>query len=239
MIRLRSTVLLLAGLSLTACSHPAATAPADPKAALAASLAGLTAGNYRYTIAMPDVRIAGTTDLAHAAATRTTTFSDPDGEVIDEVVIGPDKYSRTSRTRRDARWEHLDLARIPEAAARHGLAVTKPDRTGATNLLSAVETATMDGSTVRGTLAVTGMIGGGIALQPVERRLEGRPAFTATLDAQGRLGRLVVDLPAGTVPPEPAGTWTLEISGYGSAPAPEPPTPTREAPEDLYETMGS
>jgi len=239
MIRLRSTALLLAGaLSLAACSQPAAPAPADAKAALTASTAGLTAGNYAYTVVIGDMRVTGITDFAGAGAAWTTTLSDPERQVIDELVIGQDKYSRTNRNA-DTRWEHLDLSRMPEAAERYGLTITEPDRTGATQLLGMVEKATADGSTIRGTLAVTGVISGGVTLQPLELRLAGRPTFAATLDGQGRLSRLVVDVPAGTAPPEPAGTWTLDITGYGSTPPPARPTPIKEAPEDRYEIAGA
>ncbi|MGW4946694.1 hypothetical protein ACWEOZ_34485 [Actinoplanes sp. NPDC004185] len=201
------------------------------------SIVGLTAGNYAYTVALNDMQVTGTTDFPHASAARTTTFTGAEPEVIDERVIGTDKYSRKNR---NAPWEHLDLSRMPEAVARQGLTITKPDRTGATQLLGLADTATMDGLTIRGTLAVTRTIGGGIATQPLESRLEGaRPTFTATVDAQGRLSRLVVDVPAATAPPEPAGTWTLDITGYGSTPAPERPTPIKEAPEDRYETTGA
>jgi hypothetical protein len=238
MIRLRYTALLLAGgLSLAACSQPVAPTPADPKAAVTASLAGLTAGNYAYTVAMGDMQVTGTTDFPSASAAWATTFTDAEPEVIDARVIGTDKYSRTTR---DAPWEHLDLSRMPEAVARQGLTITKPDRTGATQLLGMVDTATVDGSVIRGTLAVTATIGGGIATQPLEFRLDGaRPTFTATVDGQGRLSRLVVDVPAATAPPEPAGAWTLDITGYGSTPTPERPTPIKEAPEDRYETVGA
>ncbi|WP_433725077.1 hypothetical protein ACQP2Y_05290 [Actinoplanes sp. CA-051413] len=240
MIRLRSTALLLAGgLSLAACSQPAAPAPAsaDPKAALTASIAGLTAGNYAYTVAMDDMQVTGTTDFPSASAAWSTTFTDAEPEVIDERVIGEDKYSRKTR---DAPWEHLDLSRMPEAVARQGLTITKPDRTGATQLIGMVDSATMDGPTIRGRLAVTKTIGGGIATQPLEFRLEGaRPTFTATVDDQGRLSRLVVDVPAATAPPEPAGAWTLDVTGYGTTPTPTRPTPTKEAPEDRYEITGT
>ncbi|GAA3911469.1 hypothetical protein [Actinoplanes auranticolor] len=235
MIRLRSTALLLTGgLSLAACSQPVAPAPADPKAAVTASLAGLTAGNYAYMVATSDRQVTGTTDFPSASAAWYTTFTDPEPDVYYERVIGEDRYNRT--TPEEDRWQHWDLSRMPEAGERHGLAITRPDRTGATELLGMMDTATVEGSTIRGTLAVTTITGSSIVLQPLQFRLKGRTTFTATLDGQGRLSRLVVDVPATTEPLGPAGTWTLDITGYGTTPAPTRPTPTKEAPEDLYET---
>ena len=45
--------------------------------------------------------------------------------------------------------------------------------------------------------------------------------YTATLDTQGRLTKLVVDLPESEK--HEAGRWTLEFSRYGSVPAHRPP----------------
>ncbi len=234
MIRLRFIALLLAGgLSLAACSQLAELAPPDPKAAVTASLAGLTAGNYAYIVATYDRQVTGTTDFASAGAAWHTTFTDPEPEVYYERVIGEDRYTRTTP---EDRWQHWDLSRMPEAVERHGLAITKPDRTGATQLLGMMDTATVEGSTVRGTLAVTTILDSSIVLQPLQFRLTGRTTFTATLDGQGRLSRLVVDVPATTEPLGPAGTWTLDITGYGTTPAPTRPTPTEEAPDDSYVT---
>jgi hypothetical protein len=57
----------------------------------------LTAGNYRYTVVMPDTKIEGTTDLAGGSVAWTTTFTDAGLEVVDMLVVGQDQYSRTTR----------------------------------------------------------------------------------------------------------------------------------------------
>jgi hypothetical protein len=272
MIR-RCGIAALAGVVLlAACSKPAAPAAPDPKALLAASTAGLAAGNYRYTSEMNGDRVEGVVDLASRSAALTAVSLGP-GRTDNEMrVIGQDQYGRTrydaasgaaekKRLRKaaaatddpdvradlaaqireiesgDDRYRHLDLSRIPERAALMGLLITEPDRTGATTLLPWVRDATVDGPTVNGTLSIPRPLSG-IGLESFGDRLVDTMTFTARLDAQGRLSRLELNLPARRSPTYPADRWTLTVDGYGTTPAPGPPAPIKEAPEDLYDALG-
>ena len=62
--------------------------------------------------------------------------------------------------------------------------------------------------------------------------------FTATLDDDGRLTQLVLDMPkAGDTP---AGKWTLDISGYGAQAAQTKPTgKVTEMPASGYAAVNS
>jgi len=227
----------LAVVTLAACSNGSAapagnrsSAPSeDVRAKLVASTSGLVAGNYRYRAVMPDVRIDGSVQGRDYAETMVT---DDDGrrKVIDTVVIGNDRYTRVT----GKSWEHLDLARLsPEQRAR--AVGTNPDHTGAVQLITTVKTAEADGSSVVGTLD-GGLMAPVIGTAAVTSRLEGPREYTAALDESGRLVHLVVHLPARTEGALPAATWTLDVSDYGAAKAPEPPTTFTEAPAELYQT---
>jgi hypothetical protein len=181
----------------------------DARAILAASTAGLAAGDYRFTASMPHARLTGTVDLPSHSYAETLAA---DEAVVDTVVVGDDRYQRPAAGRP---WRYFDATGHPE------LTLGNPDRTGATALLAGVQTAELTGTTV------TGKLDGGLTaltattFAAVSARMDGILGYTATLDGDGRLVQLVVELPE--LLQTPAGTWILEISDYGSAPAAKAP----------------
>ena len=234
---LRYVQLVLVVVTLAACADGApapvgraSSAPAvDARARLAASTAGLSAGNYRFKAVMPSMTIDGTVHLPSGSWAERS-VADGGRKVIDTVVIGKDQYARTTPGRP---WEHSDQSRVPENAS---VLHTNPDHTGATGLLATVQTAKADGSTISGMLDGSSMAVPGRALNAVSERMREPLAFTATLDDSGRLVRLVVSLPERPVPPLPAGTWTLDVADYGAAAAQKAPASFTELPGDLYQT---
>lgn len=91
MIRRGGALLVGASLFLAGCSGLPA---ADPKAVLASSLSGLSAGNYRYTAVMPEARIEGVMDFASRSAAWTTTYQFTGRQTIEMRQIGQDQYTR-------------------------------------------------------------------------------------------------------------------------------------------------
>jgi len=179
---------------------------------------------------MPGLKLDCKVDLGSRSWAETTVVDDPDRQVIDTVVIGQDEYARRDTGRP---WEHIDISRVAERL-RPGLVLEDPDHAGVTKLLSGVQSATMDGP------AISGVIDGSLALTAraltgVQSRVMQPVPFTAKLDDQGRLIKLVLSLPERQEPKLPAGTWTLEITGYGSVDPPTAPAKFTEAPEDLYQ----
>jgi len=169
-------------------------------------------------------------DLGSRSWAETTVVDDPFRQVVDMVVIGQDEYTRRDTGRP---WEHIDISRVAERF-RPGLVLEDPDHAGVATMLSGVQSATMDGT------AISGVLDGSLALTAralngIQSRVMQPLPFTAKLDDQGRLIQLVLSLPERQEPKLPAGTWTIDITGYGSVAPPKAPAKYTEAPEDLYQ----
>lgn len=231
-------MMMIAIPALAACSAPAPATPAAPAvpkdavAVLAASTSGLAAGNYAYKNVQPGRTVIGVADLPDHAWSVDADYPDPTEPMAVKVrVIGNDQYSQDGRPK--SAWNHLDLSRLSQAA-RARVVPVEPDRTGATALLQTVQSATMNGSVITGKLDVFQLRSESVTLSPLRGRLFLPSAFTAQLDEQGRLIRLTLDLPASLQPKLPAGTWTLDITGYGTATPPEKPATFTEQPDSVY-----
>lgn len=208
----RSAAALCLLFTLAGCNDakPTTDTPAKPDLALAAT--GLTSGDYRYIITLPGQKIEGVYDHDQPAWSKRSTI---DGTVYELVLVGTDQYTKTG----DGSWQHLDLTSEPyaEMSARMGLTFDNPDRTGATALLAAARDVTLTGTTLTGqidTSAITTALG---ELMTVTTALAdgNRLPFTATLDAQGRLTGLTMQMASGP--------WTMTITGYDPLPAPTIP----------------
>lgn len=139
---------------------------------------------------------------------------------------------------KDHRYRHFDLSRFPDNPAAQGAGFTGPDRTGITALLPWVREATVDGKTIRGTLTFVGTPSAQGALNLIADRYVDTMTFTGSLDDQGRLSRLDIDLPASSHPKRAADRCTLTIDSYGTTPTPERPTSAKETPESTYRALG-
>ena len=137
-------------------------------------------------------------------------------------------------------WMHVDATKVKDGDDLT-LDPAAPDLTGASALLDGVVTAQGDARSVTGTLDATklGDDDGPWEIKHFTAMGEAAKAlpYTATLDDQGRLTKLVLDAPkAGDVP---AGPWTIEVTGYGAQAAQEKPAKgeVTEMPENAYEMI--
>ena len=220
---------------LAACSPgsaaPAPSATPDARAVLVSSLAGLTAGNYTYSVSRPGQVTKGVISNGSAAFTETTSYDEKSIGETEIRVLGHDQYSRSS-SRAGGAWQHIDMTRVPE---RFRIDLEPADRTGATRVLATVQSAALDGRTVSGKVDGFQMTGGGLVTTlGLRERLTLPSAFTATLDEQGRIVRLVLDLPATLQPELAAGSWILDVTGYGTATGPRAPATSADQPDSFY-----
>jgi len=135
-------------------------------------------------------------------------------------------------------WMHVDMSKLKgDAAKQLGIDTAGADITGAGALLGAVVTAKGDARNITGTLDATKITKDLGVINSTDIKSMGPAAaalpFTATLDEQGRLTKLDVDVPkAGDTA---AGKWTIDLTGYGAQKAQEKPTGTiREMPANAY-----
>lgn len=151
-------------------------------------------------------------------------------------------------------WTVVDPARLTGLGLPTLPTTAQPDVTGVGALAGAAVTATRAGDTITGTLDGTAVPGGGTLLRahPVDYffgpQAKALP-FTATLDAQGRLTRFVVQTPEpsahseapdpGAAPEPMARTITITVSAYGTTPEQPAPAGARPLPAHLYEFLNS
>jgi hypothetical protein len=258
--------LAVTGCAKNATEDKAAAKPADPKAALAASTSGLTAGNYAFTESMPDAELKGTVHVPSKSASVAIDSHATDGVGKMELLqIEPDRWVRMSLDldsmlqgvdRNDPAmkplidgfkafdgktWMHVDMTKAKNAQDLN-LDLSRADVTGAGQLLSGVVTAQGDAHDITGTLDATkaGDDLDGFDSEDVKAMGAAAKAlpFTAKLDDQGRLTHLELTVPkAGETP---AGKWTVDVTGYGAQqPLTKPTGDVKEMPASGYEMLNS
>jgi hypothetical protein len=240
-------ITVLVGLGVSGCGDSsstaapeagaATTAPADPKAALAASTKELAGGNYAFKATSPDadaegvvhipsksgsIKLEGKTegfaihmDLLLVDADRWVRMSTPQGKSILDEKADPDT------------WFHVDASKLSKDAD-FGVDVSQPDMLYVGTIVTAATTVQGDAHTITGTIDGTKITSEDAFLDSQTIKDVGAAAsalpFTATLDDQGRLTKLVIDVPkAGDTA---AGKWTVELSGYGEQKALTKPSGT-------------
>jgi hypothetical protein len=137
------------------------------------------------------------------------------------------------------KWLHVDPAKIRNKDD-FTLGLENPDMTGSGHLMAAVVTAQKTAEReYAGTLDATKVATldtpfDGEILKAIGDKAKALP-FKASLDEQGRLVKLVLDVPAGGK--IPAHQQTTEITGYGTATAQQKPAAAEvmEMPEDSYD----
>jgi hypothetical protein len=231
------TVLVAA---LTACDtgDPAPKRVEDPMFALAASVSGLKAGDYAYTVSTPTgATNSGVVDVPSDSATLDWMIGDADfrGRMTIRMV-GPDRFVKllfdTAELDLDedgeellggAYWWRIDPDRLVDGDA-YSVDRGAPDVTGASYLAQRVVTAQGDDRTITGTVDVTGLSGSLAFTDDLDGLGPATTAlpFTVRLDERGRLTEWVLHAPAaGDVP---AGDWKITATGYGTQePQPRPP----------------
>jgi hypothetical protein len=209
-----------------AATTAATTAPADPKAALIASLAALKTGNYALTVDSPETKVTGSVHVpSKSGALKMDVTSEGSSFTMELVGAAPDRWVRISSTDASIQqllgsdgktWSHIDTSKITKGGGLD-IDVTNADLLGVEPLLQGVTAVKGDGRTITGTIDATKIDAENGFLDDEAIKAMGAAAsslpFTATLDDQGRLSKLVIDAPkAGDTP---AGKWTYTISGYG------------------------
>ncbi|GIM95715.1 hypothetical protein [Paractinoplanes toevensis] len=204
----------------------ATTAPADPKTALIASLKELKTGNYALRVDSPETKVTGSVHVpSKSGALKMDVTSDGSSFTMELVGAAPDRWVRISSS--DAAiqqllgsdgktWSHIDTSKVAKGGGLD-IDVTNADLLGVEALLQGVTAVKGDARTIAGTIDATKVNADDGFLDDDAIKAMGAGAsslpFTATLDGQGRLTKLVIDAPkAGDTP---AGKWAYTISGYG------------------------
>jgi hypothetical protein len=162
---------------------------------------------------------------------------------LDTRVIGTDMFTKIEVDGAAPpgidpdKWMRLDMTKLPPNNSL-GLQPGQLEPAGAARFLKAAAKAEwVDDHRIRGTIDLDKADGpGGLNLNDVlepEQRAKGLP-FEATIDDEGRLTTMVLDVPA--VRDRPAGKITTTYSDFGlPVPVAEPPAnEVVEAPERVY-----
>src|SRR4051794_4659529 len=217
------------------------TGSADPEAAAKLSTAVEQLDQTSFTLTASSgsgFKMTGSIDAPGGKASAQLTASGPNAEInVKTVLIGQDLYAQVPGITKAGTWTHVDGSRLP-ANANIGLRPGQIDPVNTANLLKATTDvkATSDTS-YSGSLDLSKAAGvaglGQVTVAASDAPVQNVP-FTATLDAQGRLSTLTVNLPQG----EPL---QVTYANYGqpvqvTAPAPSEIT---EAPDSFYSSLGS
>jgi hypothetical protein len=225
------------------------TEAADPKVTLAKAAAELGKTSFKMTADLGlSGKMTGAMDPPNNRATLSTTFAAEGVEAkIENRVLGTELYSKmdmggAALPGMDPNtWNRLDMEKLPENNSL-GLRPGEFDPAGSTKFLRAVATAErVDDQRIKGTMDLTKAVGAaGIEAKDVESAgAKGKAMpFEATIDDEGRLAKLVLDLPAMTG--EPAQKFSVTYSDFGAPVEVSKPTgKIAEAPEWLYGTFGA
>jgi hypothetical protein len=249
---LATAAFALAGCDNGGGAPPAASAPAptatassasaaDPSAVSALSKATALLGTSSFTITATSgtgFKLTGAIDPPNGNGSAQLTASGPNAEVnIKTLLVGKDLYAQVPGITKAGTWTHLDVSRLPPGA-NVGLRPDQIDPVNTANLLGAATDVHATGaSSYAGTLDLTKAAGlAGLTQVTIDGygAAASKVPFAATLDAQGRLDTLTINLPQGD-PIE------VRYAGYGA-----PVTVTRpaaseitEAPDSFYTSLGS
>lgn len=134
-------------------------------------------------------------------------------------------------------WMHVDTSRVKNSKDLD-IDLSDPDITGTAAMLNSAVTAQTAPAGWTGTLDLTKVANTKVPWTTAEATKAGDALkavpFAATADAQGRLAKLTLDLPA--IGDAPAHQRVIDFSGYGNATAQQKPPAAEviEAPESAY-----
>ena len=222
------------------------TGAADPAAvsALAAATAQLDSTSFKITATSGGgFKLTGAIDAPNGVGTAQVTASGPNAEIrVKTLLIDQDLYVQVPGITKAGTWTHVDGARLP-AGANVGLRPEQIDPVNTANLLSSTTDVHSTGArSYAGTLDLT-KAAGVAGLNQVTIDSYGDAAqnvpFTAGLDEQGRLSVLTIDLPA--VNGQKAQPLEVLYTDYGAPVNAKRPAAGQitEAPDDLYDSLGS
>lgn len=215
----------------------------DAAAALAASTTDLGSTSFKITMsAGTALSMTGTVDPPNGVGSTTLQVGTGSGTVrVQTLLVGQDLYLKLGEASADAKWMHVDVSRLPEGA-NIGIRPGQVDPANAERLLKATtEVRQVDARNFAGTLDLTRVVGvTGISKITIDGYGEAARTvpFRASLDEQGRLSTMTVDLPA--VAGQQAQPLEVRYSDFGSTVTVTRPTAAEvtEAPESVYTTLG-
>lgn len=231
-------------------------APVDARQALIDSVKALADGNFKFTIADHESTVVGSVHQPSKSAQMEITIKDGDAEgKVGFIIVGQDRWIKMDfgseigeLVKLPSEWMHIDPAKVTDSQTLEELTIDFSDADeidpgGSALILGALVDVEQTGDgAYSGTVDLTKATDAGMVDEEIVTKLGDRGKaipFTATLDGQGRLTRLTLDIPAaGDVAP-----YKLEVtySDYGSAAAAQKPPAdqTREAPEIAYDMLNS
>ncbi|MEU7876080.1 hypothetical protein [Dactylosporangium sp. NPDC049140] len=231
---------------------PAATAASskapEPKDVLAGALAGYEKGVYSVDFAGLDSTGQAAIDTPKKQAYLKIGGSGQGFSITMEVLlIEPDAYVKLDlgamaeiygvAQGNGKTWMHLDRSKVKDAESL-GLSADETDMLDLKALLQSAQSVQAAGDRkYKGTLDLAKGAGSPMTDEDVIKALANKAAsvpFTATLDAQGRLAELLIDVPAAG--DKKAYQLKLTVTQYGSATVPAKPTGNAviEAPATVY-----
>jgi hypothetical protein len=232
-----------------------AAVSADPKQALADSVKAIAEGNFKFTGVDHESTMSGSVHAPSKSAQMQGKATGDEAFEIGAIIIDQDRWIKmkfgpelAALIQVPDKWLHLDPAKVTNAELLKEMSVEfgnaeKTDPAGAGLILDAVVTAEKAGDgEYTGTVDLTKATDAGMLTEDVVTDLADKAKavpFTASLDGQGRLTRLTLDMPAaGEVAAHKA---EVKYSDYGAATAAkEPPSgEAQEAPARLYELLNS
>jgi hypothetical protein len=237
-------------------SSPTAAVAADPKQALADSVKGIAEGNFTFTIS--DYESTGQGSVhSPSKSGQATMKSKPSSEVdmtLGFVILKQDRWVKftindpelAKAVKLPKTWQHIDPAKIKDKDALKDLSIdfddpNSIDPAGAPLIVKAIVDAEQTGEgAYKGTVDLTKAKDAGMVDTEVIGKLGAKAKavpFTATLDDQGRLTKLVINVPAaGDVK---AHKLEATYADYGGASAAKKPSGAIEASSMVYEIINS
>lgn len=235
-----------AGPSPSASSSPDVSASAgivtnEAAAALAASTTDLGSTSFKITMTSGTaLSMTGLMDPPNRVGSNTLQVRAGGGTVkVQTLLVGEDLYVKLGTG--DAKWMHLDVARLPEGA-NVGIRPGQIDPANTERLLRATtDVRQIDARNFAGTLDLGRAVGvTGISQVTINGYGEAARSvpFRASLDEQGRLSTMTVDLPP--VAGQPAQPLEIRYSDFGTTVVVNKPAAgeVTEAPESVYRTLG-
>lgn len=259
-LALTGVALVVTGLAVAGCSTtgtsaaprasssavPSGAASSSARDALLASTEALTTTSYHYHLTADSLAGQGAADPASRAATTSLTGTASGATTsIDMVTLGNDIWVRLNLGAQNQalgiasdRWLHIDASRLGDSAQlpvdpAGGAAAARGLLDGVVTVQTTdnkVFTGTLDLTKVTDTAAVTGDL-----LDRAGVKARALP-FTATLDDQGRLSDLTVDLSSVS----PSAALAVSFSEYGQPVTVDRPDAASvvEAPDSVYQLFG-
>jgi hypothetical protein len=232
------------------------TAPADAKQALVDSVKALAEGNFKFTLADDESTGSGSVHAPSKSAQLTAKPKSGEGEgEINFVIVDQDRWLKlnlgsqlNAALKLPKKWMHIDPTKVEDSELLKEMSIEfgsaeKVDPVGSAIILNSLVSAERAGDgAYSGTVDLTKATDAGLVDEDDIDKLADKAKtipFTATVDGQGRLTKLTLEIPAAG----DAAAHQLEAtySEYGNATAARKPpaSQTQEPPASVYEVLNS